>query len=409
MKVLMWNDTTDESPREDILVSEGWFEYNGGGKNAIGEQQNEPWFIVTEDPVEADLIVWITTMAIVEEEQPPIDSLLHAHKVIVLDYADGCNVHAELDTLKQNKTLMAYFKRSFVKRNPTSKAYERNCTNLPDDNTVMPYSYSGSRFMMLPSDSPEADPSYAVQYGWIEHNNTDDSSNSSNNNNSNNDDNGYFKDKRYDNFLIPFEDRKWTITTTLLDDDDTHNQARRNVVRWTKQFVEGKRRKDKDSNQHNSSSSSFTAYIGGVQQGCWGYCFGRNNMRHLRNSQIVVTCNPSEWEGDFRLWESLLAGALVMVDEMLIPQWMPHPLVHGEHYVVYNRNDEKDFLRKLEYYSDPSHRNESRAIAERGYEFVLKHHMATDRVDYILEAVRGELEEHTSDLLKRELLGLSLQ
>jgi len=36
----------------------------------------------------------------------------------------------------------------------------------------------------------------------------------------------------------------------------------------------------------------------------------------MREARIVVTCNPSHWEGDFRLFEAMLSGALVFVDEM---------------------------------------------------------------------------------------------
>ena len=49
----------------------------------------------------------------------------------------------------------------------------------------------------------------------------------------------------------------------------------------------------------------------------------------LRQAQIIVTCNPSNWEGDFRLWEAMGSGALVFIDEMSTP--MPSPLLDGVH------------------------------------------------------------------------------
>ena len=42
----------------------------------------------------------------------------------------------------------------------------------------------------------------------------------------------------------------------------------------------------------------------------------------MRSAQIVVTCNPSHWDGDFRLFEALASGALVFTDELHTPQ--PH-------------------------------------------------------------------------------------
>jgi hypothetical protein len=40
-----------------------------------------------------------------------------------------------------------------------------------------------------------------------------------------------------------------------------------------------------------------------------------------------------------RTWEALAAGALVFVDQMLVPAHMPHPLVHKEHLIFYDLDD----------------------------------------------------------------------
>jgi hypothetical protein len=50
-------------------------------------------------------------------------------------------------------------------------------------------------------------------------------------------------------------------------------------------------------------------------------------------------------EGDFRLFEAMLSGALVFVDEMFAPS--PHPLRHGVHVVVYDTTDQAAFEDKL--------------------------------------------------------------
>ena len=57
-------------------------------------------------------------------------------------------------------------------------------------------------------------------------------------------------------------------------------------------------------------------------------------FRTLGQAKVIVTCNPSNWEGDFRLWEAMATGALVFVDEMATP--MPHAPVDGEHIIVYD-------------------------------------------------------------------------
>ena len=44
-------------------------------------------------------------------------------------------------------------------------------------------------------------------------------------------------------------------------------------------------------------------------------------------SKIVVTCNPTGWEGDYRTWEALTSGALILVDKMITP--LINPLITG--------------------------------------------------------------------------------
>ena len=49
---------------------------------------------------------------------------------------------------------------------------------------------------------------------------------------------------------------------------------------------------------------------------------GRTNVQSgyidaLVNSQIIVTANPNDWEGDSRLGEALASGAVVLVDRIV--------------------------------------------------------------------------------------------
>ena len=68
----------------------------------------------------------------------------------------------------------------------------------------------------------------------------------------------------------------------------------------------------------------------------------------LKTSKIIVTANPPNWEGDFRLWEALLMGNLVLCDKMLVPSISPHPLINKRHLVYYNNMKELEQL--IEYY-----------------------------------------------------------
>ena len=111
----------------------------------------------------------------------------------------------------------------------------------------------------------------------------------------------------------------------------------------------------------------------------------REYFRLLRRSRIVVTCNPSKWEGDHRTWEAFASGALVFVDRTYTP--MAHPLIDGEHCVIYetsNRGLMKLAHRILYFLENPV---QAEAIAKAGYDFTMKYHRASNRIDEILERI----------------------
>ena len=391
----LWDDTTHGKPREEILVKEGWYQYN---KNYHPHQddkfplsKNAPIFQEEKDPAQADIIVWITTMGQHEKEIAPIN---YTNKVIVLDYADGCIVHRQHWALFTSRAEIGYFKRSFVARyrtGPLSGTYKANCTSPSYfEDTVLPYSYSGSQAMMIPFAAPEANHTTTTT------NYTNDTTGG-----------GYYQDARYENFLIPFEERRWTITNLLRAGTNDYNIKRIEIVDWTKQFVTAH---DQLQDQNNTNRSNthifnpkFTAYVGQVQAGCEWHCFGRNYQRHLRDTQIVVTANPFFYEGDFRLWEAFLSGAMVFVDTMIIPGFLPNPMVDGVHFVQYDPSNRTDFVTKLQYYTNNI--EVAKQIALRGYEFVLNFHMPTNTVEYVLDTVKHKLIE-LHDPNKRYTLGL---
>jgi len=105
----------------------------------------------------------------------------------------------------------------------------------------------------------------------------------------------------------------------------------------------------------------------------------------LRRSRIVVTCNPSKWEGDHRTWEAFANGALVFVDRTLTP--LVHPLIDGKHCIFYDLSDEG--LEKLQkkiffFLANPQWADD---IAKAGHEFTMKYHRSSNRIDEILEVI----------------------
>jgi len=163
-------------------------------------------------------------------------------------------------------------------------------------------------------------------------------------------------------------------------------------------------------------------YIGTFGSGGPFSGFDDSYLEVLANSKIIVTANPAPWEGefrlsdptvvcefflemywgvesyinvgattgDFRLWEALLSGALVFVDEMAILHWMPHSFKHKKHLIVYDPTNQTEFDNLLEYYV--MNEAEAEAIGRSGYEHTLAHHMTTDRVSYILDNIESKLK-----------------
>ena len=103
----------------------------------------------------------------------------------------------------------------------------------------------------------------------------------------------------------------------------------------------------------------------------------------MYRGKIVVTSNPSGWEGDFRLMEAIASGAMIMVDTMHVPR--PYPLIHGEHLIYYDDANLTDLYSKLDRYRNDQ--EGSRRVAIAGYLHCMKFHRAVNLVDYIFRTV----------------------
>ena len=117
----------------------------------------------------------------------------------------------------------------------------------------------------------------------------------------------------------------------------------------------------------------------------------------MHSARIIVTVNPSDWEGDFRLWESLASGALVFVD----PVFAPHafPLEHGKHVIFFSNENKTDMWAKLDYYRNPANHAEARRIAISGYLHCMKYHRTVNMIDFVLRTA------HTKRALLSRLPG----
>lgn len=106
-------------------------------------------------------------------------------------------------------------------------------------------------------------------------------------------------------------------------------------------------------------------------------------FQQMYNSQIIVTVNPANWEGDFRLWESMCTGALIFVDPIFVPH--PFPLLDGVHVIYFSNSNKTELFEKLDYYRN--HPIEAKRIAINGYLHAMKYHRTVNMMDYILRTV----------------------
>ena len=108
---------------------------------------------------------------------------------------------------------------------------------------------------------------------------------------------------------------------------------------------------------------------------------GKEYVDKMLRSKIVVNCNPDDWEGDYRLFETLSCGSLALVDKMITPA--VNPFEHRKHLVYY---DSLEHLgNEIEYYLEND--EERKMIANNGYTYALEYHKTSDRIDEILEII----------------------
>ena len=100
--------------------------------------------------------------------------------------------------------------------------------------------------------------------------------------------------------------------------------------------------------------------------------YGRTSKQNtyidtLLQTKIVVVAQRDSWEDHYRLFESIVGGALVMTDPMIS---LPEHYVNGTNIIVYNSLENLRSL--ILYYLE--HDQERIEIARNGWELALNYH-----------------------------------
>jgi hypothetical protein len=104
-------------------------------------------------------------------------------------------------------------------------------------------------------------------------------------------------------------------------------------------------------------------------------------LNFLANTRIIVTCQPTGWEGDSRLWEAFMSGALVVTDKIFTPyEFMP-----GDGYECreYNIGDADLLVNILRH--QINNLESSQSIATFGKSRVITDHLPKARMKYVLD------------------------
>jgi hypothetical protein len=152
--------------------------------------------------------------------------------------------------------------------------------------------------------------------------------------------------------------------------------TRLRVRQWVDEYAKARGVKKVVAGQVNHASRTVvdTSYLG-----------------QMFRAKLIVTSNPSDWEGDFRLMEAYASGALIVVDRMYVPR--PYPLLEGKHVVYYDNSNKTDLFEKLDVYR--TQMEKARRIAVAGYLHAMKHHRAANLMDFVfrtLETKRAALK-----------------
>ena len=166
-------------------------------------------------------------------------------------------------------------------------------------------------------------------------------------------------------------------------------QARARVLQWTRQAM---------------LVHDLSGYAGELNTGS-RVGFNSEYFALMRQARAVVTCQPGEWEGDFRTFEAFASGALVFSDDVNPAPGLPYPFLDGVHYIRIDVSTSTKapaaLEAKLRYYLVDRPDLGAR-IARTGFHHALRYHRAVSRIDWILRSALAELPDHRSSTTTRD-------
>eukprot|EP01035_Chromulina_nebulosa_P019572 gene19572-25472_t len=156
-----------------------------------------------------------------------------------------------------------------------------------------------------------------------------------------------------------------------------HDPVRLRIREWIEQYVKARGIKNAVAGEVNSASRTVVS---------------SEYFSYMYRAKIIVTSNPSDWEGDFRLCEAFAGGALIFVDHMYVPR--PNPFIHNKHIIYYDNNNKTDIFDKLDYYLH--NLNELESVSIQGYLHAMKYHRAANLVDYAFRTIHHKQNGESS-------------
>lgn len=170
--------------------------------------------------------------------------------------------------------------------------------------------------------------------------------------------------------FFPHSNRVLQLLCTLrpFNSDPT----RKRVYGFVKEYIESR-----TNNKH--STVNINKYQIGELSGESRPVISKSYFESMQTAKVLVTSNPSFWEGDFRLTESLAGGALILVDSMYTPRLKPFKSM--KHFIIYDSTNKTDLFEKLDWAF--THPDEAELIALKGYFHALKNHRAQNLIDYV--------------------------
>lgn len=115
------------------------------------------------------------------------------------------------------------------------------------------------------------------------------------------------------------------------------------------------------------------------------YFYGNDHAIRLNMGKMVFQCSQHK-EVTRRIFEGMACGRMVITDRLPEATGLSEMFVDGEDIVYYD--NAQDAIDKIRYYA--SHDAEREAIAQRGYEKVMREHTQIQRCNVIEECVKNE-------------------